>query len=228
MFNTIAGRYDFLNRLLSLRIDVLWRRKAVKMVKQYAPSHILDVGTGTGDFAIELARLFPQKITGIDIAMAMLDIGRKKIKQKKLESVIEFVEADCEKLPFPDNAFQLAASAFGVRNFEDLEKGLSELLRVLKTDGRILILECSDPGNMPFKSLYKAYMNTICPAIGGIFSENKAYSYLNRSVSAFPTGKAFVEILQKVGFCEVQFKPLSMGIASIYIAKKPALQNKIL
>lgn len=223
MFNSIAGRYDFLNRLLTLRIDKLWRRKAVNLVKQYAHSEILDVGAGTGDFAIELARLKPKKIIGIDIAEIMLELGREKIKRKKLDSVIKFQEADCENLPFANETFDLAASAFGVRNFEDLEKGLAEIYRVLKADGTILILECSDPGNMPFKRLYKAYMNGICPAIGGIFSENNAYSYLNRSVSGFPTGKNFEAILQKVGFCNTQFIPQSMGIASIYVAKKKAL-----
>jgi demethylmenaquinone methyltransferase/2-methoxy-6-polyprenyl-1,4-benzoquinol methylase len=223
MFNNIAPRYDFLNRLLSFRIDILWRRKAVNMVRQYSPSQILDIGTGTGDFAVELARLSPKKITGIDIAEVMLEIGRKKIKHKKLDSIIEFKEADCENMPFPDNSYNLASSAFGVRNFENLEKGLAEILRVLAPEGRILILEASDPKNMPFKSLYKAYMNHICPAIGGFFSENKAYSYLNKSVAAFPTGKAFTDILNKVGFCEASFTPLSMGIASIYIAKKPGI-----
>jgi demethylmenaquinone methyltransferase/2-methoxy-6-polyprenyl-1,4-benzoquinol methylase len=221
MFNSIAPRYDFLNRLLSFRIDVLWRRKAVKMAKLFSPAAILDVGTGTGDFAIEFAKLSPKKITGIDIAEVMLQLGREKVKHKKLDSLIEFKEADCENLPFADNSYDIASSAFGVRNFENLEKGLSEMLRVLKPGGHILILEASDPENMPFKGLYKAYMSKVCPAIGGFFSENRAYSYLNRSVSAFPTGKAFIAILNKVGFTDARFAPQSMGIASIYIAQKP-------
>jgi len=220
MFNTIAGRYDFMNRLLTLRIDVLWRRKAVKLVKKYAPGNILDIATGTGDFAIELAKLSPKKITGIDIAEKMLEIGRKKVKQKGLSSKIELMEADCENLPFPDNTFDLASSAFGVRNFENLTKGLSEIHRVLKPGGRVLILEASEPVNMPFKKPYKVYMSRICPAIGGAFSENKAYDYLNRSVAAFPSGKNFEAELAKAGFTDTQSIPLSMGVTSIYIAKK--------
>ena len=224
MFNKIAPRYDFMNRLLTLRIDIMWRKKAVKMVTPNSPKLILDVATGTGDFAIEMANmLHPDKITGIDIANAMLDIGRKKIHRKGLDSLIEMQEADSENMPFADNSFDLASSAFGVRNFEDLEKGLSEMLRVLKPGGRILILEASDPGKMPFKRLYKTYMNRICPAIGGLFSENKAYDYLNRSVAAFPAGKAFIAILQKTGFINAVCTPVSMGVASIYIAQKTAI-----
>jgi demethylmenaquinone methyltransferase/2-methoxy-6-polyprenyl-1,4-benzoquinol methylase len=224
MFNKIAPRYDFMNRLLTMRIDVLWRRKAVKLVKPYSPKQILDVGTGTGDFAIEMAQILsPEKIVGIDIANTMLEIGRKKIKHKGLDSLIEMKEADSESLPFTDNSFDVASSAFGVRNFENLEKGLSEMCRVLKPGGRILILEASDPKNMRFKGLYKAYMKTICPAIAGVFSENKAYDYLNRSVAAFPAGKDFTDILQKTGFKETLCIPLSLGVASIYLAQKPVI-----
>jgi demethylmenaquinone methyltransferase / 2-methoxy-6-polyprenyl-1,4-benzoquinol methylase len=220
MFNAIAGKYDFMNRLLTLRIDILWRRKAVRLIKQYAHETILDIGTGTGDFAIELAKLSPSKITGIDIAEKMLEIGREKIDHKKLSSIIELMEADCEKLPFKDNVFDLTTSAFGVRNFENLNKGLSEMYRVLKPGGIVLILEASEPVNMPFKKLYKAYMSKICPAIGGAFSQNKAYDYLNRSVAAFPSGKNFENELLKSGFTDTRFIPLSLGVTSIYIAKK--------
>jgi len=224
MFNTIAPRYDFMNRLLTLRIDVKWRRKAVGLVKQNAPQYILDVATGTGDFAIEMAHILsPEKIIGIDIADGMLELGRKKIHNKGLDSLIEMQEADSENLPFGDNSFDLAGSSFGVRNFEDLEKGLGEMLRVLKPGGRILILEASDPKNMPLKGLYTAYMRRICPAIAGVFSENRAYDYLNRSVAAFPTGSEFTAILQKVGFTEASCIPLTLGVASIYIAKKPSI-----
>jgi demethylmenaquinone methyltransferase/2-methoxy-6-polyprenyl-1,4-benzoquinol methylase len=225
MFNSIAHRYDFMNRLLTLRIDTLWRRKAIKLVKQYNPKDILDVATGTGDFAVEMMRLKPRKVIGIDIAEVMLELGRKKMEKKGLSSVIELKEADSENLPFADNSFDIVSSAFGVRNFEDLEKGLSEMLRVLRPEGHILILECSDPEDMPFKSLYKAYMNKICPAIGNVFSEGKAYSYLNRSVSAFPTGNAFIIILNKIGYTDTHFYPQSMGIASIYVAKKPGTEK---
>jgi demethylmenaquinone methyltransferase / 2-methoxy-6-polyprenyl-1,4-benzoquinol methylase len=220
MFNSIAGRYDFMNRILTMRIDILWRRKAVNLIRQYAHETILDIATGTGDFAIELAKLSPLKITGIDIAEKMLEIGRQKVNHKGLSSKIELMEADCENLPFPDNSFDLASSAFGVRNFENLNKGLSEMRRVLKPGGRALILEASEPSNMPFKKLYKAYMSKVCPAIGGAFSENKAYDYLNRSVAAFPSGKNFEAELVKAGFSETRFIPLSFGVTSIYIAKK--------
>jgi len=220
MFNTIAGRYDFMNRLLTMRIDILWRRKAVNLVKNYAHESILDIATGTGDFAIELAKLSPVKIIGIDIAEKMLEIGREKVQQKGLSGKIELMEADSENLPFPENTYDLATSAFGVRNFENLNKGLSEIYRVLKPGGRVLILEASEPSNMPLKKLYKAYMSKICPAIGGAFSENKAYDYLNRSVAAFPSGKDFEAELVKAGFTDTRFIPLSMGVTSIYIAKK--------
>jgi demethylmenaquinone methyltransferase/2-methoxy-6-polyprenyl-1,4-benzoquinol methylase len=226
MFNHIAGRYDFMNRLLTMRIDVLWRRKAVRMVKPYPHDSILDIGTGTGDFAIEMARILsPKKVIGIDIAEVMLEIGRKKIHAKGLDKIVEMQEADSEALPFADNSFDVTSSAFGVRNFEDLEKGLSEMLRVLKPGGTILILEASNPKNMPFKGLYTAYMQRICPAIAGVFSDNKAYDYLNRSVAAFPAGSDFVAILEKTGFTEGQCIPLFMGVASIYIAKKPATEK---
>jgi len=224
MFNKIAPRYDFMNRLLTFRIDVLWRRKAVKLVKPYFPKQILDVGTGTGDFAIEMAKILsPEKVIGIDIAETMLQIGRKKIEHKGLSSLIEMQEADSENLPFADESFDVASSAFGVRNFENLEKGLSEMLRVLKPGGRILILEASDPKNMRMKGLYNLFMKRICPAIGGLFSENKAYDYLNRSVAVFPAGNEFVSVLQKVGFTQGKCIPLTMGVASIYIAQKTGI-----
>jgi demethylmenaquinone methyltransferase/2-methoxy-6-polyprenyl-1,4-benzoquinol methylase len=224
MFNKIAPRYDFLNHVLTFNIDVKWRKKAVKLVKPFSPKQLLDIGTGTGDFAIEMARILsPEKVIGIDIATTMLELGRKKIQRKGLDKVIEMQEADSENLPFSDNSFDATGSAFGVRNFENLEKGLSEMLRVLRPDGHILILEASDPKNMPLKGLYKAYMNKICPAIGGLFSENKAYSYLNRSVAVFPAGTDFTAILEKIGFIQATCIPMIMGVASIYIAKKPGI-----
>ncbi len=220
MFNSIAGRYDFMNRILTMRIDILWRRKAVKLARKFPHDTILDIATGTGDFAIEFAKLNPTIITGIDIAEKMLEIGREKVKQKGLSGMIEMMEADSENLPFGDNSFDLATSAFGVRNFENLNKGLSEMHRVLKSGGRILILEASEPQKGPFRKLYKAYMTKICPAIGGVFSENKAYDYLNKSVAAFPSGKNFEAELVKAGFTETESIPLTMGVSSIYIAKK--------
>lgn len=225
MFNSIAHRYDFLNRLLTFRIDTLWRRRAVGLVKQHNPKEILDVATGTGDFAIELARLHPAKVTGIDIAEAMLEIGKKKIERKKLCSVIELKEADSENLPFPADSYDMVSSAFGVRNFENLEKGLSEMLRVLRPGGRILLLEASNPenpllGRAGMGFLYRVYMKKICPALGNVFSDGRAYNYLNRSVEAFPAGKDFISILTKVGFTDAHYYPQSMGVATIYIAKK--------
>src|SRR6185312_5906525 len=216
MFNTIAGRYDFMNRLLTLRIDILWRRKAVNLVKKYPHSTILDIATGTGDFAIELARLNPQKITGVDIAEKMLEIGRQKVEHKRLSSKIELIEGDSENLQYPDNSYDLVTSAFGVRNFENLAKGLSEIYRVLKPGGRVLILEASEPSKGLFKKLYKVFMSRICPAIGGTFSENKAYDYLHRSVTAFPSGEKFELELVNAGFTDTRFIPLSMGVVSIY------------
>jgi len=223
MFNNIAHRYDFMNRLLTLRIDTIWRRKAINLVKPFNPKDILDIATGTGDFAVEMMRLNPTKVVGIDIAEVMLEVGRKKLEKKGLSAVIELKEADSEALPFADASFDLVSSAFGVRNFEDLEKGLSEMLRVLRPGGVLLILEASNPEDMPFKSLYKAYMSKICPAIGGLFSDGKAYNYLNRSVEAFPTGNAFIEILNKVGYINGRHYPQSMGVASIYTAQKPSI-----
>lgn len=223
MFNNIAHRYDFMNRLLTFRIDVLWRRRAINLVKKYEPKDILDVATGTGDFAVEMMRLKPRKVIGIDIAEVMLELGRKKMERKGLSKIIELKEADSENIPFPGSSFDLVSSAFGVRNFEDLEKGLSEMLRVLRPGGTLLILEASDPENMPFKKLYKAYMTKICPAIGSLFSDGKAYNYLNRSVDAFPTGNAFISILNKVGYTDARHYPQSLGVASIYVAKKQAI-----
>ncbi len=220
MFNTIAGRYDFMNRLLTMRIDVLWRRKAVNLMKKYPHDTILDIATGTGDFAIEFMKLAPSKITGIDIAEKMLEIGREKVKQKGLSAKIELLEADSENLPFADNSFDIASSAFGVRNFENLNKGLSEMCRVLKPGGRVLILEASEPSKGLFRKPYKVFMTKICPTIGGVFSENKAYDYLNKSVAAFPSGKKFEAELIKAGFTNTQSIPLTLGVTTIYIAKK--------
>lgn len=221
MFNNIAHRYDFMNRLLTLRIDTIWRRKAINLVKPFNPKDILDVATGTGDFAVAMMKLKPTKVIGIDIAEGMLELGRKKMERKGLSSVIELKEADSENLPFANASFDLVSSAFGVRNFENLEKGLSEMLRVLRPGGAILVLEASNPEDMPFKGLYKAYMTKICPAIGGLFSDGKAYDYLNRSVEVFPTGDAFISILHKVGYTNGKHYPQTMGVASIYVAQKP-------
>lgn len=221
MFNNIAWRYDFLNRFLSFGIDRSWRRKAIGVLKKEKPQLILDIATGTGDFAIEALRLDPVKIFGVDISDDMLAIGRKKIKKKHVQDKIELLGGDSEKLFFEDNKFDAVTVAFGVRNFEHLEKGLSEIHRVLKPGGTALILEFSKPQSQIINKLYRFYSSTLCPWIGRIISKDaSAYSYLYESVEAFPYGKAFQKILEGSGFTAVKIKPLTFGVASVYSCKK--------
>lgn len=222
MFDNIAPYYDFLNRFLSLGIDTLWRKKAISYLKAHDPKVVLDVATGTADLAIEISKqLNVNKIVGLDIANEMLEIGRKKIKKKKLDHLIELQLGDSENLPFSDNTFDGATVAFGVRNFENLELGLQEMRRVLKENGQLVVLEFSKPTIFPFKQLFNFYFKNILPLIGRFTSKDpKAYSYLYESVQAFPDGQAFLEVLEKLGFRETSFRPLSLGICSIYIAKK--------
>jgi demethylmenaquinone methyltransferase/2-methoxy-6-polyprenyl-1,4-benzoquinol methylase len=221
MFNNIAWRYDFLNHFLSFGIDRYWRRRAIAELKKYNPKLILDVATGTADLAIAALKIHPEKVYGIDISSDMLNIGRQKIKQKKLNESIELLESDSENLFFDDNKFDAITVAFGVRNFEDLGKGLSEMLRVLKKGQVAVILEFSKPNNKFIRSLYRFYSTKICPGIGKIISKDKAaYDYLHESVEEFPSGKEFVNILQQAGFHKVQWKPLTFGIVSIYLAEK--------
>lgn len=220
MFNNIAGKYDFLNHFLSLGIDLYWRRRVIKILKAFQPEKIIDVATGTGDLAIQIAKIHPKKIIGIDIAEEMLTIAKAKIHQKKLSNLIEVLHADSENLPFEDNVFDAATVAFGVRNFENLEKGISEMYRVIKPGGKIVILEFSMPTKFPVKQLYKFYFKFILPLLGRIVSKNKyAYTYLPESVSAFPQGNAFINILQKTGFDSTKHIKLTFGIASIYIGR---------
>jgi demethylmenaquinone methyltransferase/2-methoxy-6-polyprenyl-1,4-benzoquinol methylase len=221
MFNNISKKYDFLNHFLSLGIDILWRKKAIRLLKPTQPKVILDIATGTGDFALEALKLNPTKITGIDISEGMLNVGKEKIKAKGLESIIELKLGDSENLEFNDNTFDAYTVGFGVRNFENLEKGLREMLRVLKPNGTAIILEFSKPKAFPVKQIYNFYFNNILPGIGKIVSkDNAAYTYLPESVDAFPDGKKFTEILKKIGYKEVQNIPLMFGIASIYKATK--------
>jgi demethylmenaquinone methyltransferase / 2-methoxy-6-polyprenyl-1,4-benzoquinol methylase len=221
MFNNIAWRYDFLNHFLSFGVDRYWRSQTIREIKKYHPKVILDVATGTGDLAIAALKLHPEKIYGIDISSDMLNIGRKKIKQKKFQQKIELLEADSENLFFDDNKFDAITVAFGVRNFEDLEKGLSEMHRVLKPGQIAAILEFSKPNNKFIRSLYRFYSTKICPGIGKLISKDKAaYDYLHESVEEFPSGPEFVNILQQAGFNKVQWKPLTFGIVSIYLAEK--------
>ena len=221
MFNSISGKYDFLNHFLSLGIDVLWRKRAVRLLKKHQPKLILDVATGTGDFAIEALSLNPEKIIGVDISEGMLSVGREKLIKKNLTKKIELLSGDSEVLPFDDNFFDAVIVSFGVRNFENLEKGLSDMLRVLKPGGKVVILEFSKPKSFPFKQIYQFYFQWILPKIGKLISKNHAaYTYLPDSVEAFPDGDDFLNILNKIGFQKNQCTPLTLGISSIYSGSK--------
>jgi demethylmenaquinone methyltransferase/2-methoxy-6-polyprenyl-1,4-benzoquinol methylase len=221
MFDNISGKYDFLNHFLSLGIDKLWRKKAVKMLKPYHPKIILDVATGTGDFAIEALKLKPEKIIGIDISAGMLEKGKQKMQQKNVSHIVEMIKADSENLPFSDNTFDALTVAFGIRNFENLHKGLTEMLRVVKPAKPILIIEFSKPKKFPVKQVFGFYSKTIIPKVGkAISKDTAAYQYLPDSVAAFPEGDELVNILQQIGYKNVMVKSLSGGIASIYIGVK--------
>ena len=221
MFDNISGNYDFLNHFLSLGIDIAWRKKAIRQLKDLQPKQILDIATGTGDFAIEALALKPDKVTGVDISKGMLAVGRQKMKKKGLDQKIELLSGDSEALQFEDNKFDAVIVSFGVRNFEHLEKGLADMYRVLKPGGKTVILEFSKPKSFPFKQLYHFYFKWILPKIGNTISKDQAaYTYLPESVRAFPDGQNFLEILEKVGFKNTQCKPLTLGISSIYIGTK--------
>ncbi len=221
MFNNIAGKYDFLNHFLSAGIDKVWRKKLVKMVAGSNPKQVLDVATGTADLAIELSSRCNAPITGVDIAQGMLDIGAKKLIRKGLNHQIRLQLADSESLPFNDRSFDAAMVAFGVRNFEDLDKGLSEMQRVLKPSGMIAVLEFSRPQAFPVKQLYNFYFKNILPGMGRLVSKDKgAYTYLPESVSAFPDGKDFLQHLQNCGFSNVAQQRLTVGIAPSYTGDK--------
>ncbi|GGB70591.1 demethylmenaquinone methyltransferase [Flavobacterium suaedae] len=221
MFDTISGKYDGLNRVISFGIDIKWRKKVLKMVADTKPDTILDIATGTGDLAILMSNTSAKEIIGADISAGMLEVGRKKIAERKLDNKIEMVLGDSENLPFKDNHFDAITVAFGVRNFENLEKGLSEILRVLKPGGIFVILETSVPTKFPFKQGYRFYSKYILPAIGKLFSKDKsAYAYLSESASVFPHGEALNNILRKIGFIEVKNMPQTMGVATIYSASK--------
>ena len=221
MFDSISGKYDFLNHFLSLGIDIRWRKKAIGLLAKEKPKMILDVATGTGDFAIEAMKLHPEKIIGVDISEGMLEVGRKKMKAHGLEDIIELKSGDSENLPFEENKFDAVIVAFGVRNFENLEKGLSEILRVLKPNGRAVVLEFSKPVKFPMKQLYSVYFNAILPKIGKVVShDSSAYTYLPESVQAFPDGENFLSVLSKLGYKNATCKPLTFGISSLYTATK--------
>jgi demethylmenaquinone methyltransferase/2-methoxy-6-polyprenyl-1,4-benzoquinol methylase len=220
MFDNIAGSYDFLNHTLSLGMDNIWRKIAIKKLNN-KPATILDIATGTGDFAISATKYTNATITGIDISQGMLDVGIEKITKKGLTNRIQLQLADSENLPFQDNCYDAITAGFGVRNFEDLNKGLSEMYRTLKPRGIVAILEPSEPSHFPLKQFYNLYFHHILPFIGGIISKDKnAYTYLPDSVSAFPSGNNFLTELDKVGFKECKHIPLTFGIVSLYIAIK--------
>lgn len=221
MFDTISKEYDGLNRVISFGIDIKWRKKVVEIVKKTNPSTILDIATGTGDLAINLTQTKANSIIGLDISEGMLNVGRKKIEKLNLSSTIKMVVGDSENMPFDDNSFDAITVAFGVRNFENLEKGLSEIYRVLKPGGTFVVLETSVPTKFPFKQGYTFYSSKILPLIGKMFSKDKvAYKYLSDSAAKFPFGKAFNNILEKTGFIAIEDKPQTFGVASIYVAKK--------
>ena len=221
MFDNISHRYDFLNHFLSLGIDKLWRKKAVKILSAIQPKVILDVATGTGDFAIESLSLKPTEVVGIDISQGMLDKGIVKIKKNGQEDIIELKYGDSEDIPFEDNYFDAITVAFGVRNFENLEKGLSEMKRVLKTGGMAVVLEFSKPKAFPIKQIYNFYFHKVLPGIGKLVSKDaSAYTYLPESVEAFPEGKEFEDILKKLGFQYKSTHTLFFGISSIYVVQK--------
>jgi demethylmenaquinone methyltransferase/2-methoxy-6-polyprenyl-1,4-benzoquinol methylase len=222
MFDKIAGRYDFLNRFLSAGIDVSWRKKAIKELKPINPKNVLDVATGTGDVAILTYKILrPAKTVGIDISEGMLELGRQKVDKLHLQNKIDLIAGDSENIMFDDNSFDAVTVAFGVRNFENLEKGLKEILRVLKPGGKLVVLEFSKPKQKLFKGLYNLYMQNIAPAVVSIFSRNKkAYQYLNDSVQKFPEGENFINILSSVGFKSTYSKALTLGICSIYCGSK--------
>jgi demethylmenaquinone methyltransferase/2-methoxy-6-polyprenyl-1,4-benzoquinol methylase len=221
MFNNISAKYDFLNHFLSLGIDKLWRKKAVKMLRSVNPKRILDIATGTGDFALESLVLKPTQIVGLDISSGMLDHGRVKMKKKGVDHIITMQQGDSEDIPYEDNYFDGLTVGFGVRNFENLEKGLGEMLRVVRPGGKLIILEFSKPKKFPIKQLFAFYSNNIIPILGKTISkDSNAYTYLPESVAAFPEGKDFENILAKVGYKDISSTLVSGGIATIYAGTK--------
>lgn len=222
MFDDIAHRYDFLNRFLSAGIDIHWRKKAISQLEDLNPKLVLDVATGTADVAIMTAQILqPKRIIGIDISDGMLELGRRKIEKLKLGNLIELLNGDSETINFDDNSFDAVTVAFGVRNFQHLEKGLSEIKRVLKPGGKLVVLEFSKPNAPVVSQFYNVYMNIVAPGVGKLFSKNRnAYKYLDESIKKFPEGQNFTRILDNLGYTNTYRKPLSFGICSIYCGVK--------
>ncbi len=221
MFDTISKNYDGLNRIISFGIDIKWRKRVVNILKKKAPKNVLDIATGTGDLAINLMETGAEQIVGLDISPGMLEVGKKKVLDKKMGDTIKMVVGDSEKLAYDDHSFDAVTVAFGVRNFETLEKGLAEIYRVLDKNGTLVILETSVPTKFPYKQGYRLYTKFILPVIGRLFSKDRsAYTYLSESAAVFPHGEAFNNILRKIGFIEVENRPQTFGVASIYVATK--------
>lgn len=222
MFNNIAPTYDTLNHRLSWDIDKGWRKKAIAQLQPFSPRHILDIATGTGDFAILAARMLtPEKLIGADISEGMMDIGRQKVKRARLEQIISFEKEDCLQLSYPENSFDAVTAAFGIRNFPDLDRGLKEIFRVLKPDGHLSIVELTAPVAFPMKQLFKVYSHTVLPIYGRLVSrDDSAYRYLTATIEAFPQGEQMVGIFKKAGFSEARFERLTFGICTMYLATK--------
>lgn len=221
MFDNIAHRYDFLNHLLSFGIDISWRKKAVHSLAAISPQRILDVASGTGDFAFEALTLKPKEVIGFDLSEGMMKYGREKAKELQVSDVVKFIKGDSEKMPFEDESFDAITVGFGVRNFEHLEAGLSEMYRVLRKGGRVAILEASEPENTIFRAFHSLYFGKIVPLVGKLFSRDaRAYSYLPESTAAFPSGYNFVAICEKLGFKKVQWTPLTFGACAFYTMER--------
>jgi demethylmenaquinone methyltransferase/2-methoxy-6-polyprenyl-1,4-benzoquinol methylase len=221
MFDNISKNYDGLNRIISFGTDIKWRNKVLKLVEEVKPIKVLDIATGTGDLAILMTKTSAQQIIGLDISAGMLEVGKKKIAHKNLSEKIEMVLGDSENMPYQDNTFEAITVAFGIRNFENLEKGLKEILRVLKPAGRLVILETSVPEKFPFKQGYAIHTHLILPLVGRLFSTDKiAYAYLSESANAFPYGERLNNKLREIGFIDVVAMPQTFGVATIYSASK--------
>lgn len=222
MFDNIAHSYDKLNHRLSWNIDKLWRKNALNRLKPFKPKTILDIATGTGDFAIQAARMLsPRHLIGADISEGMMEVGRRKVEALGLDKVISFSKEDCMNLSFPDNSFDAVTAAFGIRNFQNLDLGLREMYRVLRPGGHLCIVELTSPVNFPMKQLFKIYSHTFLPVYGRLVSgDNAAYSYLTATIEAFPQGERMVEILKGAGFSEAKFKRMTLGICTLYFATK--------
>ena len=222
MFDNIAPSYDKLNHRMSWNIDYGWRKKAIKSLSPYQPQTILDIATGTGDFAILAAKMLqPQKLIGVDISEGMMEIGRQKVRQQQLERTISFSKEDCLNLSFEENTFDAVTAAFGIRNFADLDRGLSEMCRVLKNGGHLSIVELTTPVSFPMKQLFHLYSHTVLPVYGRLISKDtSAYSYLTKTIDAFPQGELMMDILKKAGFKSTSFRRLTFGICTMYTATK--------